>query len=116
MIPTAITATDITTCEKESLLHLWHQRFYDEKERLVSEVEASDLVAYDNQNWRKMMVDKIAKCTVSMKRIERRVITLGFAPILTRQSGQRAVIKELLAQNERLKAELAALKRMRRAA
>lgn len=94
MTPFTITKEDVATCTSERLLRLWHDRFYEEKDRLTSEVDAAIAVHYADKEWKLMMRDKIAKCAVAMRRIESRTLELGFAPILTRRTRQRAVIYE----------------------
>lgn len=116
MTPYDITPADIAACESERLLRLWHQRFYDEKDRLTSQHNAMIKVEYASKDWRKMMGEKIAQCSIAMKRIERRAIELGLAPILTRRSGQRAVIRELMDRVAELEEELNAERGKLRAA
>jgi hypothetical protein len=104
-----ITPADIAACESERLLRSWHNRYYEEKDRLASEREGAQIVGYAHGVWLKMMGKRIGNCIQQLKRIERRILELGFAPILTRKTGHQRIIKDLMAENDRLKAELAAL-------
>lgn len=115
MTPFDITRDDIEACTSERLLRLWHGRFYDEKDRIVSERDAAVEVNYAHREWLLMMRNKIAQCVMAMKRIERRNLELGFPPIVTRRTGQRAVIHEQAAKIAALEARIAELERRRAA-
>lgn len=115
MTPSDITKEDVATCTSERLLRLWHTRFYEEKDRLTSEVDAAIAVHYADREWKLMMRDKIAKCAAAMRRIENRTLELGFAPILTRRTRQRAVIHEQAERIALLEAKLAELERRKAA-
>lgn len=106
----AITYRDIADCTCAETLHRWHAQFYAEKDRLLSEVEAAKAIDYAHAEWLKMMSRRIAAQVMAMKQIEARNLELGFAPILSRRTRQRAVIREQAETIARLEAELAALK------
>lgn len=107
----AIMPEDIAACESQALLRLWHSRFYDDADRLSSELSALRDSGRATVSRVEPMERKLAKARMAMKGIERRMIEIGGDPIATRRNGQRNRIRALEAEVEALNKELAQYRR-----
>ena len=104
-----ITQADIAACESERLLKLWHNRYYDEFDRMQSEVEAAKIMGHYAASFARLE-GALTAVSITMKHIERRMIQIGGPVIVTRSKARSRTFRELQERVATLKAENEALR------
>lgn len=106
MITDHIQRDDIEGCASHALLRIWHQRFHDAADEFTSTARGLRETGRDEDFRMEDLARKIARAYMGMKRCERRAIEIGGPLLINRDGAERARIKELQAEVERLTALL----------